>query len=90
MLTSKLVKRGENHYQYKGKAEFYLDNKLIKVDCLGAWCDKNGYDRGTVIAIARTTRDGFVLDSAQPGGKKRRLSCKGPLGIITKVRWLDD
>ena len=85
-----LSKIGEKNFNYKGKAEFYLDNKLIKVDCLGAWCDKNGYDRGTVIAIARTTRDGFVLDSAQPGGKKRRLSCKGPLGIITKVRWLDD
>jgi hypothetical protein len=86
--TGKAV--GDKAGRYQGKAEFYLDNKLIKVDCLGAWCNENGYDRGHVNAIARTTRDGFVVDNYQSSGKKRVLSCKGPLGIITKVRWLDD
>jgi len=74
----------------QGKAELYLNGKRMVVDCLGAWCDKNGYDRGTAIAIARTTRDGFVVDSAQASGKKRNLSYKGPLGTITKVKWLVD
>ena len=89
--TGKAV--GDKAGRYQGKAEFYLDNKLIKVDCLGAWCNENGYDRGAVNAIARTTRDGFVVDNYQPSGKKRVLSCKGPLGTITKVkrlRWLVD
>ena len=84
------AKLGEKNYNYQGKAELYLNGKRMVVDCLGAWCDKNGYDRGTAIAIARTTRDGFVVDSAQPSGKKRNLSYKGPLGTITKVKWLVD
>ena len=85
---------GENHGLYKGKAEFYLDDKRMVVDCLGAWCDKNGYDRGAVNKIARNTRDGFVINKGSKGaglsdGKVRSFSSKGPLGIITKVRWFN-
>jgi hypothetical protein len=82
---------GDSAGKYQGKAEFYLDNKLIKVDCLGAWCNENGYDRGAVNAIARTTRDGFTEGINIKGGpkiKRRSLSCKGPLGTITKVKRL--
>ena len=82
---------GERAGMYKGKAELYLNGKRMVVDCLGAWCDKNGYDRGALNAIARTTRDGFIENINIKGGpkiKRRSLSCKGPLGIITKVKWL--
>ena len=81
---------GENHYEYKGKAEFYLDDKRMVVDCLGVWCDENGYDRGYVCAIARTNKDGFYNTKFVKGGKRRALSCKGPLGTLTKARWLVD
>jgi len=81
---------GDRAHKYQGKAEFYLDNKLIKVDCLGAWCNENGYDRGHLNAIARTSRDGFFKSTQAKDGKRRSLSCKGPLGTITKVRWLDE
>ena len=80
--------QGEKHYSYKGKAEFYLDDKRMVVDCLGTWCRENGYARGYVCAIARTNKDGFYKTKYVKGGKRRALSLKGPLGIITKVKWL--
>ena len=87
-LTSELKPRGENHYEYKGKAEFYLDDKRMVVDCLGTWCRENGYARGYVCAIARTNKDGFYNTKFAKGGKRRAFSLKGPLGTITKVKWL--
>ena len=86
--------QGEKNPSSQGKAEFYLDGKRMVVDCLGAWCDKNGYDRGAVNKIARNTRDGFVINKGSKGaglsdGKVRSFSSKGPLGIITKVRWFN-
>ena len=81
---------GENHYEYKGKAEFYLDGKRMVVDCLGFWADENGYDRGRLNQIARTNRDGFIKDKNEKNGKNRRFKMDGPLGTITKVRWLVD
>ena len=81
---------GENHYEYKGKAEFYLDGKRMVVDCLGFWADENGYDRGRLNQIARTNRDGFIKDKNEKNGKNRRFKMGGPLGTITKVRWLVD
>ena len=41
-------------------------------------------------AIARTNRDGFFNTKFAKGGKRRALSLKGPLGTITKVKWLVD
>jgi len=79
---------GEKNWNYKGKAEFYLDGKRMVVDCLGAWADKNGYGRGYVNSIARTNMYGFYNTKYVKGGKRRALSLKGPLGTITKVRWL--
>jgi hypothetical protein len=90
MLTSKLVKRGENHYQYKGKAEFYLDGKRMVVDCIGSWANENGYDRGRLTQIANTYKYGFCKDNSRPKGIRSRFKHKGPLGTITKVRWLVD
>ncbi len=90
LLTSKLKPRGEKHHDYRGKAEFYLDDKRMVVNCLGKWCRENGYDRGYVCAIARTNKDGFYNTKFVKGGKRRALSCKGPLGTLTKVRWLVD
>ena len=84
-------KQGENHRDYKGKAEFYLEGKRMVVDCLGAWANKNGYNKGNLGHIARTTKNGFVECINIKGGpkiKRKYLSCKGPLGTITKVRWL--
>ena len=81
---------GENHHIYKGRAEFYLDDKRIEVGCLSAWCLENSYDMGYVCAIARTNRDGFFNTKFAKGGKRRALSLKGPLGTITKVKWLVD
>ena len=84
---------GEKHGSYRGKAELYLNGKRIVVNCLGVWCNKNGYDIGVVCRIARTTRDGFIENVNIKGGpkiKRRSLSSNGPLGIITKVKWLDD
>ncbi len=81
--------QGEKNGKYQGKAEFYLDDRLIKVDCLGAWCNKNGYSRHGVAVIARTNRDGFWINKIKGKNyKARSFSCKGPLGIITKVKWL--
>jgi len=83
--------KGEKNIKYQGKAELYLDGKRIAVDCLSAWCDKNGYVRGNVLQIARTNRDGFILNTRKGKNvKEKAFSCKGPLGTITKVRWLDD
>ena len=83
--------KGEKNNKYQGKAELYLDGKRIAVDCLSAWCDKNGYVRGNVLQIARTNRDGFILNTRKGENvKEKAFSCKGPLGTITKVRWLDD
>jgi hypothetical protein len=70
----------------KGKAEFYLDGKRMVVDCLGAWCIENGYNRGNVYHIARTNMNGFY--NTKKRGKQKAFSYKGPLGIITKVKWL--
>ena len=85
----KIGRKGKKHHHYRGEVEFYLDDKRMVVDCLGTWCDKNGYDRGGLNAIARTTRDGFWVKTIK--GKtvtQKAFSLKGPLGIITKVRWL--
>ena len=60
------------------------------VDCLGFWADENGYDRGRLNQIARTNRDGFIKDKNEKNGKNRRFKMGGPLGTITKVRWLVD
>lgn len=79
---------GAENHRYLGKAEFYLDGKRMVVDCLGAWADKNGYGRGYVNSIARTNMYGFYNTKYVKGGKRRALSLKGPLGTITKVRWL--
>jgi len=81
---------GEEHYKYKGKAELYLDGKRMVVHCLNAWCDENGYDIGYICAIARTNKDGFYNTKYAKGGKRRAVSLKGPLGTITKVKWLVD
>jgi hypothetical protein len=80
---------GEKNSKYQGKAEFYIDGKQMVVDCLGAWCNKNGYDRGAVSAIARTHRDGFIMTTRKGENVKEKVFyCKGPLGTITKVKWL--
>ena len=81
---------GEKNPFYKGKAEFYLDGKRMVVDCLGAWCAENNYNRGNLFGIAITNRDGCIKDKAKSNGKTTRFKCKGPLGTITKVRWLDE
>ena len=78
---------GEKNWNYKGKTEFYLDGKRMVVDCLGAWCDENGYGKGYIGQIATTTNDGFFNHITR--GKQKALSLKGPLGTITKVRWLN-
>ena len=72
----------------KGKVEFYLDGKRMVVDCLGAWCNENGYPKGSLNQIARTTRDGFYKIKTKKSGKNRRFYVKGHLGIITKVKYL--
>ena len=80
---------GEKNSKYQGKAEFYIDGKQMVVNCLGAWCNENGYDRGSVNSIARTYRDGFIMTIRKGERvKAKTFSCKGPLGTITKVRWL--
>ena len=58
----------------------------MEVDCLGAWADKNGYDRSSIYKIAQTNIDGFYKTKKR--GKQKAFSYKGPLGTITKVRWL--
>jgi hypothetical protein len=80
--------QGEKHHDYKGKTEFYLDGKRMVVDCLGAWCNENGYPKGSLNQIARTTRDGFYKIKTKKSGKNRRFYVKGHLGIITKVKYL--
>ena len=70
----------------KGKAEFYLDGKRMVVDCVGAWCNENGYNNGYLHQIAETTKNGFYIHATQ--GKRKAFSYKGPLGTITKVKWL--
>jgi len=79
---------GKKHGMYQGKAEFYLDGKLIKVDCLTKWCGENGYNKGNITRIAQTNRDGFSVDNRTKSGKIRAFSCNGPLGTITKVKWI--
>jgi hypothetical protein len=81
---------GEKHHFHKGKAEFYLDGKRMVVDCLGAWANKNGYDGGNIHQIARTTKDGFYKSKYGElrGYKVRAFSSKGPLGTVTKVKYL--
>ena len=87
--VSNIAIKGEKNNKYQGKAEFYLNDKRMEVYCLGAWCNKNGYIRSSVMKIAQTTRDGFYINKRKGKNVKRRaLSCKGPLGTITKVRWL--
>ena len=80
--------QGEKNHKYQGKAEFYLDGKRMVVDCLGAWCNENGYNRGYLNSIARTNMYGFYKNKYAKGSKRRAFSCKGPLGTITKVKWL--
>ena len=81
--------KGEKNSSYQGKAEFYLGDKRMVVYCLSAWCDENGYDRASVNKIARTHRDGFIMATRKGKNvKERAFSCKGPLGNITKVKWL--
>jgi len=80
--------RGEKHGAYRGKAELYLDGKRIVVNCLGAWCDENNYNRGYTSLIALTTKNGYYVHPSQ--GKRKAVSLKGSLGTITKVRWLRD
>jgi group I intron endonuclease len=80
------INSGEKHPQHKGKAEFYLDGKLMKVPCLSVWCKENGYKTGYFSQIAETTENGFFIHATR--GKQKALSLKGPLGTITKVRWL--
>ena len=85
------AKQGEKNYNYLGKAEFYLDDKRMVVDCLGVWCDKNNYARGNVYQIARTNKDGFYSNTRKGKNvKEKAFSTKGPLGTITKVKWLVD
>ena len=81
---------GENQALYKGKAEFYLDDKRMVVDCLGVWCDENGYNKGAIYQIENTYKYGFCKDNSKSKGKGTRFKHKGPLGTITKVRWLVD
>ena len=86
--------RGEKNGRYQGKAELYLNGKRMVVDCLGAWCNENSYHKGNVIKIAQTNRDGFYINKRK-GARGlfdtyiKAFSCKGPLGTITKVRWLN-
>ena len=89
-ITSEVKPRGEKHHDYQGKAEFYLNGKRMVVDCLSGWAGKNGYHKGNVCKIAQTNRDGFFKSKQTKNGKRRSFSCKGPLGIITKVKWLVD
>jgi len=70
----------------KGKAEFYLNGKRMVVDCVGVWCNENGYNNGYLSQIAETTKNGFYIHVTQ--GKRKALSYKGPLGTITKVKYL--
>ena len=81
-------KSGEKNRDYKGKAELYLDGKRMVVNCIGVWAKENGYDWGAISGIIRTARDGFIIDNHDKNGKTRRLSHKGPLGTVTKVKWL--
>ena len=83
------TKSGEKHRDYKGKVELYLDGKRMVANCLGVWGKENGYDSANLNQIARTTRDGFYINKGKgKNDKARAFSCKGPLGIITKVKWL--
>ena len=82
--------KGQEHYDYRGKAEFYLDGKRMVINCLCVWGKENGYDSGSLSQMARTTRDGFYKDSSHKSGKAKRFKCKGPLGTVTKVKWLDN
>jgi hypothetical protein len=72
------VHTGEKNPHYKGKYEFYLNDKRMIVDCLSVWCDENGYAKSNV------TRIGLTLE--EPERKDKAFSCNGPLGIITKVK----
>ena len=81
-------KSGEKNRDYKGKAELYLDGKRMVVHCLSVWGKENGYDPSNLNQIARTIRDGFYINRGKKKGKIKAFSCKGPLGIITKVKWL--
>tara|TARA_R100001510_G_scaffold54881_1_gene58097 strand:+ start:533 stop:1207 length:675 start_codon:yes stop_codon:yes gene_type:complete len=72
------VHRGVKHPKYKGKYEFYLDDKKMVVDCLSVWCDENGYAKSNVTRIG--------LTHEKPERKDKAFSCNGPLGIITNVK----
>jgi len=85
--VSNIAIKGEKNSSYQGKAEFYLGDKRMVVYCLSAWCDENGYDKANVNKIARTHRDGFINNKWHKN-KQKAFSCKGPLGNITKVKWL--
>jgi len=72
------VHRGVKNPKYKGKYEFYLDDKKMVVDCLSVWCDENGYAKQNVTRIG--------LTHEEPIRKVKAFSCNGPLGTITKVK----
>ena len=80
------INSGEKHPHYRGKTEFYLDDKRMVVDCINVWCGRNGYNQGYLSQIAETTENGFFIHVTR--GKQKALSLKGPLGTITKVKWL--
>ena len=69
---------GKKNPKYKGKYEFYLDDKKMVVDCLSVWCDENGYAKQNVTRIG--------LTHEEPIRKVKAFSCNGPLGTITKVK----
>ena len=82
------TKLGENNPTYKGKSEFYLEDKRMVVNCLSVWADKNGYNKKALYQIAYTNSDGFYKDNSVTKGIRKRFKHKGPLGIVTKVKWL--
>jgi len=81
---------GEKHYKYKGKVEFYLDEKRMIVNCLSTWAKENGYNKGNIYQIAHTYKYGFCKDNSKSKGIRTRFKHKGPLGTITKVKYIDN
>ena len=84
------ARAGEKHYNYKGKVEFYLDEKRMIVNCLSTWANENGYNKGNIYQIAHTYKYGFCKDNSKSKGIRTRFKHKGPLGTITKVKYIDN
>jgi len=84
------ARAGEKHYNYKGKVEFYLDEKRMIVNCLSTWAKENGYNKGNIYQIAHTYKYGFCKDNSKSKGIRTRFKHKGPLGTITKVKYIDN